>query len=114
MTVMPKVEEDRFGSPLDVLKTLEWEDFAKRGNVFECRALLCPEPEGGYSAHALRLLGVVSQGESVEEALANLKDAFRETLRSYSEDNEEIPWSDDDIETNRPAGSIEKWILVNV
>ena len=42
-------------------------------NTFECRTVICPEDEGGFSAFALRLPGVVSQGETRDEALKNLR-----------------------------------------
>ncbi len=113
VTVNPPIEEEqptRLGSPSKVLEARDWESFGD--NVFECRALLCPEEEGGYSAHALRLPGVVSQGDSIEEALGNIEDAFRETLISYREDGLDIPWAA--VEIDRPTGSIERWTLVDV
>ena len=82
------------------------------GNTYECRILICPERDGGYSVFAMRLPGVASQGESVDEAIANIEEAFRETVRSYFDDTGEVPWGDADIE--RVNGSLERWILVNV
>ncbi len=81
-------------------------------NTYECRVLLCPEKDGGYSAHALRLPGVVSQGESKEEALENIADAFRAAISVYREQGEAIPWTN--LQIDRPERSIERWILVNV
>ena len=85
-------------------------------NTYKCRVLLCPEKDGGYSAHAIRLPGVVSQGESEEEALENIADAFRATISVYCEHGGTIPWTDIQIDPqiDRPKGSIERWILVNV
>ena len=103
-------EPTRFGSPLDVdLPNLQ--TFENR-NMFECRILLCPESEGGFSAHALRLPGVVSQGESVDEALSNIADAFRGAVVVYRENDQAIPW--EEVALDRPAGSLERWILVDV
>jgi predicted RNase H-like HicB family nuclease len=87
-----------------------WEELPK--NTYECRVLLCPEEDGGYSAQALRLPGVVSQGESVAEALENIADAFRGAVFVYLEESMAIPWTS--LEIDRPKGSIERWILVNV
>lgn len=113
VTVDLPIEEEptRFGNPISARDRTPWEHLQNK-NVFECRVLLCPEDEGGYSAHALRLPGVVSQGDSIEEALGNVEDAFRETLISYREDNRDIPWAA--VEIDRPIGSIEKWTLVDV
>ena len=112
VTVNPPIEDKptRFGGLPRIPDVTTWEVLGN--NVFECRALLCPEAEGGYSAHALRLPGVVSQGDSIEEALGNITDAFRETLISFREDGLDIPWAA--VEVDRPKGSIEKWTLVNV
>jgi predicted RNase H-like HicB family nuclease len=94
------------GSALDV--TVEWERLAPR--TFECKVLLCPEEGGGYSAHALRLPGVVSQGNDIEEAMANIEDAFCTALQAYLESGD-VPWSPNPVE--RTKGCLERWILVN-
>ena len=90
--------------------TADWKVLGN--NVFECRVLLCPEPEGGYSAHALRLPGVVSQGDSVAEALENIKEAFRGAIRTYHEQGLSVPLTP--IATERPAGALERWVLVEL
>jgi len=104
-----EVIPDRFGSPNLKLDAISWEKMGD--NTYECRVLLCPEEEGGYSAHAIRLPGVVSQGESIEEALSNISEAFRAAVSLYTELEEDIPW--ESMEMDRPQGSLEKWILVN-
>src|SRR4030042_2494628 len=101
---------ERQGASHQLFECPEWTKFENR--TYECRVLLCPEPDGGYSAHAIRLPGVVSQGETEEAALANVADAFQEVIRSYMEDDGTIPWSDSDMES--PKGSLERWILVHV
>ena len=83
-----------------------------RDSTYECRVLLCPEPEGGFSVHAIRLPGVVSEGDSESEALENIADAFRSAFQSYLEGGSEIPWCDEKID--RPESSKERWILVDV
>ncbi|NQT13218.1 MAG: type II toxin-antitoxin system HicB family antitoxin [Planctomycetes bacterium] len=79
--------------------------------AFECRVRLCPEEGGGYSAHALLLPGVVSQGETITEALENITEAFQGSVASYREAGENIPWGTVDVD-EVPKGSVEKWILV--
>ncbi len=79
---------------------------------YQCRVVLVPEAEGGYSAHALRLPGVVSQGETREEAMENVVDAFRGAIAEYLNDAGRIPWSD--VEISRTDKCVERWILVNV
>jgi predicted RNase H-like HicB family nuclease len=100
----------RTAAPQQYIEAPAWQSLDE--NTYECRVLLCPEEEGGYSAHALRLPGVVSQGESEQEALENIVDAFRAAVSLYREQGAPIPWSY--IEMDRPKGSIERWILVKV
>lgn len=90
-------------------KSLVWEKPGPR--VYECRAVLCPEADGGYSAHALNLPGVVSQGETLREALANIAEAFRAAVSYYLESHVAIPWGQVDVE--RSQNSQERWILVD-
>ena len=51
--------------------------------------LLYPE-EGAYSV-LVPVLGVATQGETVEEALAMARDVIEVTVRGLIEDNEPIP-----------------------
>ena len=82
------------------------------GNAFECEIRLTAEDGGGFSVYAPQLPGVVSQGETEEDALENAKDALREALVSYRNLRQDVPWNDD-IE---PAKQEEKakWIVVHV
>ena len=84
-----------------------------KGKVYECRAWLWPEDDGGYSAIVPSLPGVASQGETQEEALDNIKEAFQGVVTEYIDSGEEIPWRHD-IVRQKPLGVTEKWILVNV
>jgi len=99
----------RLGSPAEALG-IKWT--ACEEHAVQCHVLLCPEEDGGYSAHALKLPGVVSQGETEQEALDNIKAAFRDTIHVYREEGMDIPWSAVEME-DRPKGSKEKWIVVN-
>ena len=115
MTTIPMMIEEptRFGSPQDPT-CVEWREFEK-GSAYECRVLVCPEESGGFSVHALRLPGVVSQGDTVDEAIENIVEAFRGALSVYLEEPcALIPWKDEDSDVDRPAGSMERWILVDV
>jgi len=108
----PTIEEidNRRGANSTTVIVKEWRTFGDR--MFECRAVICPEEEGGFSAYSLRLPGVASQGETENEAVANLADAFRETVLAYEQLGEAIPWSD--VEVCRSDKSKERWFLVDV
>ena len=85
-------------------------------NVFttqrrECRAVLCSEPDGGFSVYARNLPGVVSQGETIDEAIENVKEAFCGAVETYVAEGMEIPWGD--CREPLPRDAIERWILVD-
>ena len=109
MTTACEYEADIVGGEL--VGTLgRWEPFDE--TTIECRVLICPEDDGGYSAYATRLPGVAGQGDSFEECLEDVREAFRATIAEYRESGEEIPWKDVDLD--RPKTSTERWILVDV
>ena len=47
--------------------------------------------EGGYWAEVPALPGCYSQGETVEEALANIKEGIEAHLQALREEGQEIP-----------------------
>ncbi len=67
-------------------------------NVF-----LEPDPDGGYVAVIPALPGCYSQGETVEEALANARDAILLTIEDMRERGEPIP---------DPAGELVRQVAV--
>jgi predicted RNase H-like HicB family nuclease len=73
--------------------------------------MFCPEADGGFSVIALRLPGVASQGDSLDEAMANITEAFSAAIEIYTAEGRDIPWADVEIEA--PPGSFEKRILVD-
>ncbi len=81
-------------------------------NRRECRALLIPEEEGGFSVVCTSLPGVASQGETEIDAIANLREAFLGAIQSYQELGMEIPWGKDSL-VERPANAKEIWIVVD-
>ena len=64
--------------------------------TYLCRAIICAEVDGGFSAYAARLPGVVSEGDTFDEAVANVSEAFRGAIESYLSDGGSIPWVDED------------------
>jgi antitoxin HicB len=56
--------------------------------------LLQPEPEGGFTVTCPALPGLVTYGESLEEARAMAADAIEGYLECLREDGEPIPESD--------------------
>jgi predicted RNase H-like HicB family nuclease len=78
---------------------------------YECCVYVCPDETTGFYAYVANLPGVVSEGETKEEAIEGIKDAFRGAVAVYRESNESIPWTHD-LEPI-PDGAVEKRIIVN-
>jgi len=85
------------------IKLVEWT--WPDATTYICKALIRYEPDytsdncnGYYVAYCENLPGVVTQGETYEEALSNLKDAFKAVIETYLEDGEKIPWADCSVE----------------
>lgn len=80
-------------------------------HAYRCHVALLKEEDGTFSVLVLNLPGVVSCGDTEEEAIANVRDAVGEAVQSYEDCATEIPWEENyDV----PEGVKTKWILVNV
>jgi predicted RNase H-like HicB family nuclease len=78
---------------------------------YECCVYVCPDETTGFYAYMANLPGVVSEGETVAEAIDGVKDAFRGAVAVYRESGESIPWISD--LDSIPDGAVEKRIIVN-
>lgn len=87
---------------------VRWTEYPAQ-TCFDCRIGLQREPDGGFSIYAINLPGVVSQGETEQEAIANIVDALSGALAEYKAAGA-IPWSEDFIEDE----TLERRILVNL
>jgi len=83
-------------------------------NSYRCRIAVSKEEAGGYSAFAVNLPGVVSQGETEREAIEGIREALRGSISVYLSDNdfEGIPWNDTPVDI--PQSAVDKWISVHV
>lgn len=80
-------------------------------SAYECRAVLVPDhEEGGYTVFVRNLRGVHSHGDTEEEALDHIREAFAGAIGAYVESGRNIPWCSD---AALPDGAIERRILVN-
>ena len=78
---------------------------------YQLRVILLREPEGGYSAIARDLPGVVSQGDNINDAIKNIREAFQGACECYREQGDTLPWKHDHMAP--PADSEERWIIVD-
>ena len=89
---------------------IRWENY--ECGVYRCEVRLVEESEGGFSVYVPGLPGVVSEGDSVREALDHISEALAGAIESYRQDGQDIPWQDP--ETPVPKGEISRWVLVHV
>ena len=59
--------------------------------VYDFKVILEPDETGGYVVSCPSLPGCHSQGDTVEEALANIKEAIDLCIEDMAERGEEIP-----------------------
>lgn len=64
---------------------------AAETGVYRLPLVLAPQPEGGYTVTSPALPGLVTEGDSVREALANLEDALAATIELYDELGKPLP-----------------------
>jgi predicted RNase H-like HicB family nuclease len=55
------------------------------------QVIIFPDETGGYVVEVPSLPGCVSQGETVDEALANIKEAIELYIEDLIADGEEVP-----------------------
>ncbi|MBN1190492.1 MAG: type II toxin-antitoxin system HicB family antitoxin [Dehalococcoidales bacterium] len=55
------------------------------------KVVLEPQEEGGYTVYVPSLPGCVSQGETIQEAMTNIKEAIELYLESFKERKLSLP-----------------------
>lgn len=55
------------------------------------QVIIFPDETGGYVVEVPSLPGCVSQGETIDEALANIKEAIELYIEDLMADGEEVP-----------------------
>lgn len=75
------------------------------------RVWITLDPFGGMSVQAADLPGCGSQGNTIDECLANIKDAFLGCYESYIAAGDKVPWKN---HRERPMFSEERHIVVEV
>lgn len=53
--------------------------------------VLTPQPEGGYTVTSPLLPELVTEGDTADEALANVKDALAATVEAYADLGRPLP-----------------------
>ena len=77
--------------------------------VYRVPLVLTPQPEGGFTVTSPVLTGLVTEGDSLPEALTNAEDALRALLELYEDVGRPIPSG---LVQDPRAGAIEVDLLV--
>lgn len=88
---MTNLEEISTSSVNQPVTQSQWQTLDSGPLGYCCDVRLLRENKG-YTAYVAQLPGVVSQGESLALALANIMEALRGTLQAYQEEGMPIPW----------------------
>ena len=59
--------------------------------LYRLPLLLSPQPEGGFTLTSPLLPELVTEGDTVEEALANVQDALAAVIEAYEDLGRELP-----------------------
>lgn len=81
------------------------------GTKFSVDIAVCQDMDG-YTAYAVQLPGTVSDGDTVDEAVANIREALEVSLAEYVSTGE-IPWTNEAVPMNGDV-VLRKKVLVNV
>ena len=78
-------------------------------HVYRVPLVLAPQAEGGYTVTSPALPGLVTEGDSLEQALENVQDALRATLELYEDTGRQVPTG---LMQDSDAGEIQFDLLV--
>lgn len=81
------------------------------GTKFSVDIAVCQDTDG-YTAYAVQLPGTVSDGDTVDEAIANIQEALEVSLAEYLSTGA-IPWTNDAVPMDGDL-VLRRKVLVNV
>ena len=61
------------------------------GSVLKVPLLLQPQPEGGYTVTSPLLPELITEGDTLQEAIANVEDALAATIELYEDMGRPLP-----------------------
>lgn len=77
--------------------------------VYRVPLILTPQVEGGFTVTSPSLPGLVTEGDSLAEALEHVEDALRATLELYEDTGRPVP---DGLVQDPEAGAIQFDLLL--
>ena len=83
---LPVVVKVPYFANRDQMRADGWNAGRRRKIEMKLRVVLEPSDEGGYTAYVPSLAGCVSEGDSKEEALTNIREAIELYLEPVDDD----------------------------
>lgn len=71
--------------------------------VYKLPLVLDPQPEGGFTVTCPFLPELITEGESVKEALLNAEDALSAIIEAYSDLEKPLPLALQPLSSNTPV-----------
>lgn len=81
--------------------------------VIQLEVVVEPQPEGGFTVTCPLLPGLVTEGDTLKEALSNVPDAARALLELYAEEGRQPP-PEIFVETNGESITVKTTALVAI
>ena len=63
----------------------------RAATVYKIPLTLTPQPEGGFTVTSAAIPELVTEGDTIQEALANVRDALEAAVELYSDLGRELP-----------------------
>jgi antitoxin HicB len=71
--------------------------------IFKVPLVLSPQPEGGFTVTSPLLPELVTEGDTIEEALDNVRDALEATIEAYQDLGRPLPKNVQISDTGSPV-----------
>jgi antitoxin HicB len=71
--------------------------------IFKVPLVLSPQPEGGFTVTSPLLPELVTEGDTIEEALDNVRDALEATIEAYQDLARPLPKNVQISDTGSPV-----------
>lgn len=71
--------------------------------LYKVPLVLAPQPEGGYTVTSPLLPELITEGDTVEDALANVRDAFTALIEAYQDLGRSLPINTRLADANSPV-----------
>ena len=81
--------------------------------LYKIQLLLTPQPEGGFTVTSPLLPELVTEGESIDEVLVNVRDAFEAIRELYDDLGKKLPlFFVKLVNNNQKSYFLQTWLII--